>query len=166
MSELDKDTTLMMMDESLLKYCRRVLKGLREPKDSGEYRFARFELMRLLSSWGLSVGISLLVVVALLTFAVGQAMTKDAAVEVVVMTPETVKLDEIKEEIQQIREDVDVTSDMAIDAPVVSDTPVDTPAPVKDVTPVTAPIMTKSPLVIKGLAGALTRGTGSDCIAP
>lgn len=159
MNEMEKDTTLMMMDESVWKHCQKVLKGLRAPRDSGEYRFARFEMTRFLSSWGISLGISVGIVLILITFAVGQAVQKDSAVEVVMMTPETVKLDEIKEEIQKVREDVDVTSDVAIDAPSISDTPVDTPAPKADVTPVTTPIMTKSPLIIKGLAGSMANRT-------
>ena len=159
MNEMEKDTTLMMMDESVWHRFSRVIKGIKAPKDTGEYRFARFEITRFLSSWGIALGVSLLVALLLVTFAVGQAMTKDSAVEVVMMTPETVKLDEIKEEIQKIQEDVDVTSDVAIDAPVISDTPVDTPSPRADVTPVTTPIMTKSPLIIKGLAGSMANRT-------
>ena len=89
MNEMEKDATLMMMDESVWKHCRRVIKGLRAPRDSGEFKYARFEMMRFLSSWGISVGISFLVVLVLITFAVGQAVQKDAAVEVVMLRSST-----------------------------------------------------------------------------
>lgn len=155
---MDRDATLLMMEESAWKRFRRVMKGLRAPKDSGEYRFAKFEATRMMSSWGLSVLISVLVILLLAVFAVGQSMQKDSTVEVVMMTPETVKLDEIKEEIVQERmdSDVEISSDISVDSPVVSDTPVDVPAPKTDAAPVTTPIMTKSPLIIKGLPGTLS----------
>lgn len=161
MSEVEKDVTLVMMEESVWMRVRRVWKGLRAPKDSGEYRYAKFEFIRMFSSWGLAFGISVLTVVILFTFAVGQAMKKDNAVEVIVMTPETVKLDEIKEDIQKIEEPPPDT-EIAMDAPVVGDAaPVDIPAPkAADSTPVsTTPIMSKSPLILKGLAGTMANRT-------
>lgn len=162
MSEMDQDSTLSMMEESGMARFRRILRGLQAPKDSGEYRFAKFEFVRFLSSWGLSVGISLLIVGALVMLAVGEAIKKDSTVEVVMMTPETVKLDEIKEEIQKIEEPPPETESVNMDAPVMgSDSAVDVPGPrVSDSTPVsTTPIMSKSPLILKGLAGTMANRT-------
>jgi hypothetical protein len=87
-------------------------------------------------------------------------MRKDSTVEVVVMTPETVKLDEIKDEIQKIEEPPPDDS-VAMDAPVVGDAAaVDIPGPKADSTPVsTTPIMSKSPLILKGLAGTMANRT-------
>jgi hypothetical protein len=164
MSERDKDGTLMLMEESGIRRLHRILSGLRADKASGEYRFAKFELFRILSSWGLSVGISLLIVIALLTFAVGQAMKKDSTVEVVVMQPETVRLEEIREEINRIEQPPPDTENYIPDAPVIGEgAPVDIPGPkVSDNMPVsTTPIMSKSPLILKGLAGTMANRTAS-----
>lgn len=163
MSEIDKDTTLQMMDESVWDRMRRIASGLRAPKDSGEYRFAKFEMIRILSSWGLSIGISLLIVIALVTFAVGQALKKDSTVDVVVMTPEMVKLDQLNEEIQRI-EEPPPTENFSSDAPIVGDAAaVDIPGPrMADSTPVSAtPIYNRSPLILKGLAGTMQNRTAS-----
>jgi hypothetical protein len=162
MSEMDKDSTLSMMEESSSEHFRRVVRGLRAPKDSGEYRFAKFEFVRFMSSWGLSIGITLLIVGTLLTFAVGEAIKKDSTVEVIMMTPETVKLDEIREDIQKIEEPPPDTESVNMDAPVMGDaSAVDIPGPrVADSTPVsTTPIMSKSPLILKGLAGTMANRT-------
>ena len=164
MSELDRDTTLMMMEESILRRFQRIARGLRADKDSGEYRFAKFELLRMVSSWGLAFGISLLVVSALLMFAVGQAMRKDRTVEVMVMQPETVKLDDLNKEIEKIEQPPPDTETFIPDAPVVGEgAHVDIPGPkVADNMPVsTTPIMAKSPLILKGLAGTMQNRTAS-----
>lgn len=164
MSEADRDTTLVMMDESMRGRLVRIARGLRAPKDSGEFRYAKFEVIRMSSSWGVSLGISLLLIIVLLVFAVGDALTKDSTVEVVVMTPENVKLDEIKEEIQKVEEPPPSTENN-MDAPSINDaSPVDIPGPkVADATPsTTTPIMSKSPLIMKGLAGSMAnRGAGA-----
>jgi len=165
MSEQDRDTTLLMMDESMRGRLVRIARGLRAPKDSGEFRYAKFEVIRMSSSWGVSLGISVLLVVGLLVFAVGGALTKDSAVEVVVMTPENVKLDEIKEEIKRVDEPPPDADNNSMDAPTIGDaSAVDIPGPkTADATPATTtPIMSKSPLIMKGLAGSMAnRGAGA-----
>jgi hypothetical protein len=164
MSEIEQDKTLMLMEETLWQRTRRILAGLKAPKDSGEYRFARFELTRMMSSWGLSLGISIASVFALITFAVGQKIARDQDIEVTVIQPEEIKLDEIKEEIQKIEDTAEPPPDATpIDMPTIGDnSPVDAPAPkVADVTPSVTPIMTKSPLILKGLAGTLVNRSAS-----
>jgi hypothetical protein len=154
MSEPREDFTLILMEESPLQRFRRVLRGLKAPKDSGEYRYARFEMLRMLGGPVVSVGFGLLVTAALITFAVGEALTKDREVQVEIMTPETVKLDEIKEELQRIDDVVDAPPDANIPQDAVTD--VQTPdQQVQDTVASVAPVMTKSPLILKGLYGSL-----------
>ncbi len=163
MSELKDDTTLQLMDERLRDRIKRVIKGLRAPHDSGEYRYAKFELMRLLGAPTISLGLSLLVTIGLFTFAVGEAIRKDREIAVEVITPETVKLDQIREEIQKIEDANEPPPDISApsDAPSVSDSAVDAPGPqVADIASV-APVMTKSPLIIKGLYGTLANRGGT-----
>ena len=163
MSELKDDTTLQLMDERLRDRIKRVIKGLRAPHDSGEYRYAKFELMRLLGAPTISLGLSLLVTIGLFTFAVGEAIRKDREIAVEVITPETVKLDQIREEIQKIEDANEPPPDISApsDAPSVSDSAVDAPGPqVADIASV-APVMTKSPLIIKGLYGTLANRGGA-----
>lgn len=156
MNEMEKDTTLIMMDESVWKHFRRVLSGLRAPKDSGEYKFAQFETMRFLSSWGISIGISLAVILVLITFAVGQAVQKEHTVEVVVLQTESVQLDpEIKAEIEKLQQETEVPTDVAMETPLAQEMPVETALKIESA-PVSTPMMSKSPLILKGMPGAMS----------
>ncbi|EFK96731.1 conserved hypothetical protein [sediment metagenome] len=163
MSELNEDTTLKLMDEGFRDRLRRVVSGLRAAKGSGANKYAKFELVRLLGAPALTLMLGALVVIGLFAFAVGQAISKDREIEVDVITPETVQLDEIKEEIAKIDDMNEPPPDVNIpsDAPSVSDSPVDAPnAQVSDVASV-APVMTKSPLIMKGLYGTLANRGGA-----
>jgi hypothetical protein len=162
MSELNEDTTLQLMDERLRDRLRRVVKGLKAEKGSGENKYAKFELVRLLGAPALTLMLGTMVTLGLFAFAVGEAIRKDREIEVDVLTPETVQLDQIKEEIAKIDDnqpppDVNIPSD----APSVSDAPVDAPnSQVSDVASV-APVMSKSPLIMKGLYGTLANRGGA-----
>ncbi len=163
MSEINEDTTLKLMDEGFRDRLRRVIKGLKADKGSGQNKYAKFELVRLLGAPALTLMLGALVVIGLFAFAVGEAIRKDREIQVDVITPETVKLDEIKDEIAKIDDMNEPPPDVNIpsDAPSVSDSPVDAPAAqVTDVASV-APVMSKSPLIIKGLYGTLANRSGA-----
>jgi hypothetical protein len=162
MSELNEDTTLKLMDESFGDRLRRVLKGLKAAKGSGERKYAHFELVRLLGAPALTMILGALVTTALFAFAVGEAIRKDREIQVDVITPESVQLDQIKEDIAKI-EDNEPPPDVSVpsDVPSASDAPIDAPAPqVADVASV-APAMSKSPLIMKGLYGTLANRGGA-----
>ena len=156
---------------------RRILAGLRAPRDSGEYRYARWSLVRILGPICFSLVSSVLLVIMALTFKVESGKQgKEIQVEVTMVTPETIELDKV--DIEELTKDqVDLpdlppstdvapgpVSDAVADTP--SDdysAPSDTPADGvngDDDTPMVkfAPVVTKSPLVFKGLYGNRSKG--------
>jgi hypothetical protein len=156
----------LLEEKPLKERLKLIIKGLKAPRDSGEFRFARFELLRLFGPSTLSILIGAGVAAGLLVFAVGQQLSSDSEVEVTVVEMETVKLDDIKiEEIKpEEMEEVDVTVDTTVVAPPSEySAPSDTPGVGVDGdkdTPMVAfaPVMTRSPLVMKSLYGNRTKG--------
>lgn len=154
----------ILEEKPLKERLKIIFNGLKAPRDSGEYRHAKFELLRLFGPTTISLLIGFGVAVGLLVFAVGQQISGDSEVEVTVVEMETVKLDDIKiEEIKpEEMEEVDVTVDV-VAPPSEYSAPSETPGVGVDGdqdTPMVAfaPVMTKSPLVMKSLYGNRTKG--------
>ena len=61
----------VIVEPTLMETIQAVWRGLRAPRESGEYKFARFMLWRLCGPGPLAVGLSLVLIVILVTFEVG-----------------------------------------------------------------------------------------------
>ena len=93
----------------------KVIHGLKQPRDSADFRFAVFYLMRLLAPAG-SILLHVVAVIFLVRFAVGGGTEAGPPVEAVIMETRAEELDqpaeeierEIKQEIEQLPEPVDV----------------------------------------------------------
>ncbi len=162
-----KNELISILEEKPFKErLKLILQGLKAPKNSGEYRHAKFEILRLLGPGTIAMLAGIGVTLGLLIFAVGQQLSGDSEVEVTVVEMETVKLDDLKiEEIKpEEMEELEVTVDTAVVAPPSEySAPSDTPGVGVDGdmdTPMVAfaPVMTKSPLVMKNLYGNRTKG--------
>ncbi len=170
---MSSELVALLEEKPFKERLRIIFKGLKAPKDSGEYRHARFELLRLFGPSTISLLIGVGVTIGLLIFAVGQQISGDSEVEVTVVEMETVKLDDI--EIEEIKpeemEEVDVQVDTTVVAPPSEySAPSETPGVGVDGdmdTPMVAfaPVMTKSPLVMKSLYGNRTKGGRNTALA-
>jgi hypothetical protein len=148
---------------------KKVASGLRSPKDSGDYRYARLQITRLWAPF-LAILLPALAVVVMAIFSVMEKK-QDRAYEVKILDPEEMtqeKLEEIKELLKEEVEQPDTEMEMA------ADTPMDTPsedvvAPnAEEFSPQPAQmdsvIMTKSPVVMRGIYGARTGGARGSAL--
>jgi hypothetical protein len=153
MTEHEKPITLI--EEPFREQFARVARGLRAPRGSGERRYAWFVVSRVFAPPLTSFGMGLAIVIVLVTMVTSKGLQENREVEVTVMDIKTVDLDKIKEEIQQIDEPLDVpveTVALPSEMPSVETTP--GPSPVAETTVANiAPVLTKSPLIIRGLYG-------------
>lgn len=170
----DSDMVKILEGQSFRETIRRIIDGFKAPKDSGEYRYAKFALLRMFGPGTISIVVGLAAVILLFTFAVGESLKQEAEIEVKMMDAETVKLDEIKiEEIkpEEIEVETEVNVDVSVPAPPSEySAPSATPGVGVDGdldTPMVAfaPVMTKSPLVMKNLYGNRTRGGRNKALA-
>ena len=155
---------------SFLKYFRDLSAGLRSPKDSGAYRYAIFQVQRVL----IPGSSTLLFLVGMISMAVlfgkkGGA-EQDVTIPVTVMVAEKIDLDKLDVEIKPEETPIVPTDVPQNDAPVVGAV---NSAPgagggaeqgfagsgeLAEPGAVLAPVMTKSPLILKGLYA--NRGSG------
>lgn len=156
-----------ILDEKPFKERLKIIyHGLKAPKGSSENRYAKFELIRLLGPGTIAIAVGVGATLGLLIFAVGQQLSGDTEVEVTVVEMETVKLDDLK--IEEIKPDeidpVEVTVDTTVmAAPAEYSAPSEVAGAGVDgdtETPLVAfaPVMTKSPLVMKNLYGNRSKG--------
>lgn len=165
--------------EPLSVTIRRVMEGLKAPKDSGEYKYARFAMTRII----LPPGISFLCSVLLLAFAMFAAAIPPApsekTFEVTAIEAEKVDTKEIKPEEEQPQPPP--PEDIVVNRPDLAPGPVSqilTPGPASEYSSGDSPndtkpgvggdldvpmvpyaaVMTKSPVIIRGLYGNRTKG--------
>jgi len=160
------DESLVVDEDSFRERWRKIFAGLKAPRESGEYRWAKSEFDRTMVSGGTSTGITV-VALLLLTFMSAGQEPPPPQLEVFIAEPETEKLEEIKEEpIEQPPEPEVVPTTMDAGSEV-GDTRIEnvvsTPSFGDDSSPDNVPVQavdiaTKSPFVIKGLYGARTGG--------
>ena len=175
------------MSESLLEIyqqhtlrerIQRIAHGVKAPKDTGEHKYAMFSLLQIFGPSSISLVLSVGMVILAVTYSVGNyGPRKDAGFEVTVMTTESVKLDDIKEEIEKIDQTVEPPPDV-VNVPVEGTADVAAPTEVQgsgsgapgpgqgtgqDSVNALAPVMTRSPLILRGLYGSLygNRGGGA-----
>jgi hypothetical protein len=151
---------------------RRVSEGLKQPKDSGEYKWARFQMVRL--SAPVAAVVLPLFAIFLMALFTAMAPAASSKIEVRMMEPEPMeeKLDEIKEEIippEEIPEPEVVDTDVISDSPYVGADPNATPGPVADFSPVPvqfdAVALVKSPVIFKGIYGSRSPGARGSALA-
>jgi hypothetical protein len=138
---------------------KRIMRGLAAPRESGEHKMAVMAVTRIFGPSTISLLLCFMVLGALFTLVARKTISQSRSVEVTVMEPETVKLEDIKDLMKEIDvqpmdlppvdnmnnfNDVPIEAPPA-DAPVVSENAVELTAPM--------PLLTKSPLIIKNLYG-------------
>ncbi|MCX7592096.1 MAG: terpene cyclase/mutase family protein [Kiritimatiellae bacterium] len=153
----EHDFMEMFRELSFGEKIRKVFYGLKQPKDSGDYKYAKFQLMRM---WApVSAVVVPVIGVILLGLLGGLASTTERGIEVEVLEPEPVKeLEEIKpleQEKPPEPVDLDVT-------PVVTVSDAPTPGPVTEFSPQPASFdsvaIVKSPVIMKGIYGSRNPG--------
>ena len=158
-------------EESWHEKWRKIFAGLKAPKDSGEYKWALFEVQRFFSSSTVSTSVCVAVLLLLMLFV---GFTQDLAppnLDVVMVDPETEQLEEIIEDdlpepepVEEVvsmdpshqLQDADVTT-IVNEAPSFGDESTD------DLVPQAVDIIT-SPMVIRGLYGARTGGGRASAV--
>ena len=170
----------LLQHESVRTRIKRIVSGLKASKDTGAHRYATFALLRMVGPSSFSLLASTLLLVVAVTWTVGtESRHSDLSVEAMIMKPETVKLDDVK--IEELKPDeVDqpepVVADENLAPGPVSDNESFAPGPPADYStgpgetgvgtggdmdkPVVAfaPVLTKSPLVFKGLYANRAKG--------
>ena len=152
------DETDTILAEFSLLDVKRILKGLSAPRESGEYKLAMQAVTRIFGPSTVSLLVCFLVLGTLFTLVARKTVTQSRQVDVTIMEPETVEIDEIKDlmkeiEIEPIEPPIHNMDNLApmpdiappSEAPTFSDQAVELTAPV--------PVLTRSPLVIRNLYG-------------
>lgn len=147
-------------DLSFREKWQKVSRGLKAPKDSGEYKYAVFELQRVFGPGTVSVSIMVILLLAMILI----KTTGDSAppeLEVTMMDPETTELEEIVEEKiiepEETLESLEPSDEMSEVNDVVTEAQSFGDESTDDLVPAAADII-KSPLVLKGLYGNRSAG--------
>ncbi len=150
-----------MQSHTLRERVRRIIRGLSAPRDSGDRKYAVMALERIFGPSSISLILTGAIVAALCSMK-SSSITQDRAVEITVMNPENVKMDDVLKDLPE-EPPIDrelPESDVAISTPVdqptfgSSEAGIGADAPASDAPLVTmAPVMTKSPLIMRGLYG-------------
>jgi hypothetical protein len=151
---------------SFAEKVRKTLHGLKQPRDSGEYKWAKLQMIRLSAPLA-AVGVPLVTVVALMCIVIQPPSNRSVQVQIV--EPEEMpKLDEIQELDEKPLEppepmDVEFSADAV---------PTDTlapPSPATDFSPMPAQFdavaMVKSPVIMKGIYGSRSPGMRGTAMA-
>jgi hypothetical protein len=150
----------------------KVFEGLKQPKDSGAYKWARLQMIRL--SGPIAAVVLPLFMILILCIVSAMAPAPLRVIEVSVMEPEKVEeLKEIKEEIIEPPEPPEpqdiVVTDIISDKPFVGTDPNSTPGPQVDFSPqpvsFDAVAIVKSPVVMKGIYGSRSPGARGAALA-
>ena len=145
---------------------RRVLNGLKQPKDTGEYKWAKLQMLRLWAPVS-AVAVPVLVVLVLMSLAVIKPPAR--VVEVQIIDPEVLDdLEDFEEIIEEPLEPPEV--DMEIpDEAVVTDFENPIPAPATDFSPkpqdFDSVAIVKSPVILRGILGSRSPGQRGSALA-
>lgn len=166
--ELNPEHSLLELFEELTFFERidKIKFGLKQPKETGAYKWARFELKRLLSPLA-GVVVPTLILLLLVTFAKFGG-TVDREYEVQIVDPEeTPDLEEIEEIIEEPPEPPEPVEMEFTQDPVLTDTP--TPTPPTDFSPQPAEFdsvaIVKSPVIMRGIYGSRSPGNRGSALA-
>jgi len=147
---------------------KKVFYGLRQPRDSGDFKYAKIQLQRLGAPAAAILG-PLLIVLALLT--VKATVTPKREYQVEIMDPE--QIEQLDEEMEKLIEEMEPPEPMEMDAPTdetFSDVPTETDvaAPSQDFSPQPAALdsvaMVKSPVVLRGILGSRSPGARGSAL--
>jgi len=140
---------------------RKVTSGLRQPKDSGAYKYAKLQVIRLLAPLA-AVVVPCIVAGMLMVFAT-MAPQDRPPIEVTILQPEAIEdLDDIEELLQEPLEPPEpIELDLESDVTVQSDSVVPEVAPTEfspQPTSIDAVAVVKSPVIMKGIYGSRNPG--------
>ena len=144
----------------------RTIRGLREPRDSGDYKYARLQILRLLSP--VSAVIVPCVMVTLIAFFAQIAPPTAREVEVRVLDPETPEeLEDLQELIEdQMEPPEPMDFEFTDNAVTLSEDP--TPTPQTELSPQPAAFdsvaLVKSPVIMRGIYGSRNPGSRGTAI--
>jgi len=158
----------LLEDVPFREKVRRVLRGLRQPKDSGEYKYARLQLMRLSAPLS-AVVVPILAAGLLIVFA---KMNPPAprAVPVTIIEPESIEdLDDIEDILEEPLEPPEpIDFEFTPDTDLTIADPTETPSPPAEFSPQPAAFdsvaMIKSPVIMKGIYGSRNPGARGRAI--
>jgi hypothetical protein len=169
--EIDAEAFAALHDHDLMKLFdeltfrqkwKRVFSGIKQPEGSGEYKWARLQITRLLSPV-MAVVVPLLMV-GLLTVFSGMGEETVRSVQAKVIDPEPMeKLEEIEEPEfvpPEPPDPIDIQVDFAVNAPSMPTDVAAPPAEAASVQPAEfdSVAMVKSPVVMRGMLGSRTPG--------
>jgi hypothetical protein len=161
------DLMELFEEQSFLEKWRRVIRGLKQPRETGEFKWAQLQMIRL------SAPLAAVVVpcIAIVSFMFLGAMRPPSPppVEVqIVEIEELPELDEIEEQLDQELEppepiDMEFTPEIAME----TDAPV--PTPETDMSPqpaeISAVTIVKSPIIMRGIIGNRSAGMRGSALA-
>ncbi|MFW5871025.1 MAG: prenyltransferase/squalene oxidase repeat-containing protein [Verrucomicrobiota bacterium] len=157
---------MKLFDElSFREKVRKVMAGLKAPKTSGQYKYARLQMIRL-SAPAAAVLVPFLALCALIVLA-AVAPRPDPEVEVRIIEPEEPpELEEIEEPLEEPPEPPEPVEMEIPDVQVTVDNPV--PSPPSDFSPQPAPMdavaIVKSPIIMKGMFGNRNPGSRGNAL--
>ncbi len=158
--------TVPLNEEPWRHRIRKVFRGLRAPKGSGQYKAAILTLERILAPSIAAITVCGFVLVLLLTFVATQAIPPESHIEVLVVDPETVELDfdepDLPEPEPEPLEPLDLAEtslappDTATTVTPDRDIPHAMPEERREEVVAETPMITRSPIVLRGLYGSRT----------
>ncbi|MCE9614593.1 MAG: hypothetical protein K8T26_09975 [Lentisphaerae bacterium] len=155
---------------TFLEKWKKVFHGLKQPKDSGEYKYARLQLLRL---WAPFAAVAVPAFLILLMVSLGVTQASKREYEVQVMEPEA--MEELDEETEKLIEEIEPPEPIETDVPdeaninneVVTENT--TVGPATDFSPQPAQLdsvaITKSPVVLRGILGSRNPGARGSALA-
>ena len=165
---------MSLFDEmSYKEYFKKIIEGLKQPKDSGEYKFAILQIYRLAAP-AAAIVVPVIAVLLLALFGSLGGQKQVTKIEVQIVEPEAVdKLDEIEEikNDEPIEPPEPIEMEFTPDMPNVSD--VSAPSPVAGSSTPFAPkpasfdsvAVVKSPVILKGILGNRSPGSRGSALA-
>lgn len=146
---------------------RRVFRGIRQPRETGEFKYARLQLQRLGAPVA-AVIVPVLFMAMMMVFAT-MAPPPERAVSVMLVEPEAVEqLDDIEEILDEPLEPPEpIEMDFPSEVTVTTDTPL--PQPATDFSPQPAEFdavaMVRSPVIMRGIFGSRSPGARGKAMA-
>ncbi|MDA0991212.1 MAG: terpene cyclase/mutase family protein [Verrucomicrobia bacterium] len=145
---------------------KKVFHGLKQPKETGEYKYAKLQMQRL-SAPAAAILLPIIVIMLLMTISVFQPEKR--TVEVQIMEPESI---EELEELEEILEEIEPPEPVEMEVPdemTLSEVTEDVPSPPTEFSPQPAALdsvaLTKSPVILKGIMGSRSPGARGSALA-
>ena len=158
---LSYDISDLFDELGFIEKWQKVFNGLDQPQETGEYKWASLQVLRLWAPAAAIVVPSLAVLIIVVASSI--APPERESVEVMMMEPDKIKeLEEIKEVIEEKIEPVEMEDVIPSDVPSEVAGPNITPGPPEDFSPIPQPLdsvaIVKSPMIFKGIYGSRSPG--------